>query len=99
VAAESYSRPDPPEHLGEPERQIWRDTFKDFDFDSRAAIAVLAVALEAHMLARQCREAIARDGLTLVGRDNQLKPHPLLAVERDARQSFLSAIRNLGLEL
>jgi len=55
--------------------------------------------LEAHQRARECREAILREGMTVVGRDGQAKVHPLLAVERDARQAFLSAVRTLGLEL
>ena len=40
-----------------------------------------------------------REGMTVVGRDGQAKVHPLLAVERNARQAFLSAVRTLGLEL
>jgi len=60
---------------------------------------VLTTALEAHKRAREAREAIARDGMTVVGRDGQAKVHPLLAVERDARAGWLAAIKQLGLEL
>jgi P27 family predicted phage terminase small subunit len=91
--------PQPPDHLGEPERQIWRHVFEDFELSTRTAEAVLTAALEAHQRARECREAITREGMTLGGRDGQAKVHPLLAVERDARQAFLAAVRALGLEL
>jgi len=54
----------------------------------------LSAACEAAQTARQCREMIAIDGLlTLAGR-----AHPLCAVQRDARNSFLACIRQLGLD-
>ena len=37
--------------------------------------------------------------MTVTGRDGQAKVHPLLAVERDARQAWLAGIKALGLEL
>ena len=88
-----------PDYLAKPEQRIWADVFHDFDLTTKAAQHVLTTALEAHQRARECREAIERDGMTVQGRDNQLKPHPLLAVERDARQSWLMGVRALGIEL
>jgi P27 family predicted phage terminase small subunit len=95
----AFDPPQPPSHLGEPERQIWADVFSDYELESKASIAVLATSLEAHMRARLAREAIAREGMTTTGRDDQVKAHPLLAVERDARQAWLAGIKTLGLEL
>jgi P27 family predicted phage terminase small subunit len=94
-----FDPPQPPPHLGEPERLIWGGIVRDFELATEASTAVLITALEAHMRARECREIIAREGMTVAGRDGQTKVHPLLAVERDARQSWLSAIKALGLEL
>jgi P27 family predicted phage terminase small subunit len=91
--------PAPPDHFGEPERQIWRGIFHDYGLSADVATAVLATALEAHQRARECREAIAAEGMTLTGRDGQTKVHPLLAVERDARAQWLAGIKALGLEL
>ena len=91
-------QPSPPAHLGKPEQQIWRDVFSDFSLTARISGAVLATALEAHQRAREARETIASEGM-IVGRAVQGKVHPLLAVERDARQAWLSAIKALGLEL
>jgi terminase small subunit-like protein len=85
--------------LDETERQIWADVFVDFSLTTKAAHHILCSALEAHQRARECREAAKRDGLTATGRDGQLRPHPLLAAERDARQAWLAGIRTLGLEL
>jgi|RhiMethySRZTD1v2_1073278.scaffolds.fasta_scaffold154255_4 P27 family predicted phage terminase small subunit len=94
-----FEPPTPPSHLGELERKIWRDVFADFDLPTKTAVYVLATALEAHMRAREAREAINKDGMTVTGRDGQLRSHPLLAVERDARQAWLAGIKTLGLEL
>ena len=90
--------PEPPAHLGEPEQQIWREVLRDYR-GTNAALAVLASGLESHMRARQCREAIAEDGMTVPGRDDQLKPHPLLAVERGAMRAFQQTFRALGIKV
>jgi P27 family predicted phage terminase small subunit len=94
-----FDPPPPPDHLGKPEQLIWRGVLVDYELPTGASIAVLASALEAHMRARECRETIEREGMTIVGRDGQTKSHPLLAVERDARAAWLAGIRALGLEL
>jgi P27 family predicted phage terminase small subunit len=91
--------PSPPSHLGAPEQQLWADIHRDFSFDTKAAVAVLRTALEAHQRARECRERIACEGMTVEGRDGQVKVHPLVAAERDSRAAWLSAIKSLGLEL
>jgi hypothetical protein len=91
--------PAPPDHLGEPERQIWRGIFRDYGLTADVATAILATALEAHQRARVCREAIAVEGMTVTGRVGQTKVHPLPAVERDARAQWFAGIRALGLEL
>jgi P27 family predicted phage terminase small subunit len=85
--------------LGKPEKEIWRGVFDDYNLPTKAAVAVLTTALEAHQRQREAREAIKRDGMTVMGRDGQIKVHPLLAVERDARQAWFAGIKALGLEL
>ena len=95
----SYEPPTPPKHLDDPERQLWHDIFRDYNLASLASDAVLVTTLEAHQRARQAREQIDRDGMTIIGRDKQIKVHPLLAVERDARQQWLAGLKALGLEL
>jgi P27 family predicted phage terminase small subunit len=89
----------PPDHLGEPERQIWDHVFADYELTNETAIDVLVTALEAHQRSREAREAIQREGMQVAGRDGQSKPHPLLATERDARAAFLAGLKALGHEL
>jgi hypothetical protein len=67
----SASPPEPPSHFGEAEQRIWKDIFSDYEFSTKTAIAVLTTALEAHQRARECRETILREGMTVVGRDGR----------------------------
>jgi P27 family predicted phage terminase small subunit len=93
------TRRPPPDHLGEPERRIWKHVLADYQLSTETAIHVLCSALEAHQRAREAREAINRDGMTVTGRDGQLRCHPLCAVERDSRAQWLAGVKALGLEL
>jgi hypothetical protein len=89
---------EPPPHLGDPERTIWAHAH-EFELSNGLAEDVLIVALEAHQRARQAREIIDAEGLTVFDQRGQPKPHPLLATERDSRGAFLNGIRALGLKL
>jgi hypothetical protein len=59
----------------------------------------LRVALEAHDRMRAAQKCIGKDGATIEDRFGQLRAHPLLAVERDARASFLAGMRSMNLDL
>lgn len=91
--------PPPPTHLEPPERVLWGEVHQAFMLDDAASLALFRSALEAHQRARRCREAIDRDGEAVRDRWQQLKPHPLLSAERDARAAFLAAMRALNLDL
>ena len=92
------SDPPPPAHLADPERQIWDDVVRDWSGTS-ASYAVLVAGLEAHQRARECREIIAVEGLTVTGRDGQAKSHPLCTVERDSAAAFQRTFRALGIKI
>lgn len=89
------TKPSPPPHLAAPESKLWRTIVADYNIDDSGGLAILAVALEAAGRARRCREMIDASGeLTAEG-----KPHPLLLCERDSRKLFLSALRQLELDV
>jgi|SRR5215467_388196 len=96
-SAQVENPPPPPEDLGEPERQIWRDIVADWR-GPRLSYAVLADALKAHQCARKCSEVVAAEGMTVEGRDGQLKAHPLLAIERSAIASYQRQLKVLGIK-
>jgi hypothetical protein len=89
--------PPPPDDLGEPEREIWRDIVADWR-GPRLSYAVLADALRAHQTAREARATVAEEGMTVVGRDNQVRAHPLLAIERSAIASYQRQLKTLGIK-
>jgi hypothetical protein len=78
---------------------MWRDLTAAHRFDDPASLALLRTTLEAHQRARRCRETIDREGEAVKDRFDQIKPHPLLAAERDARSAFLMGMRALNLDL
>jgi hypothetical protein len=84
---------EPPDTLGEPERELWTKTLEQFEFSDDASLALLRSALEAHQLGRECWEQIQQDGLTHKGR-----PHCLLITLRDSRKAFAALLRQLDLE-
>jgi P27 family predicted phage terminase small subunit len=94
----SADQPPPPDHLGEPEKQIWRDILRDWK-GTDASLAVLASALEILQRAHECRQIIDDEGLTVTGRDGQVKAHPLLIAERAAHKQFQTTLRQLGIKI
>jgi hypothetical protein len=78
---------------------LWQDLTEAHDFEDAASCALLLATLEAHQRARRCREAVDLDGEAVEDRFGQLKPHPLLAAERDARAAFLQGMKALALDL
>jgi hypothetical protein len=89
----------PPAHLKDVERGMWSALVAEHSFDDVASLALLRTALEAHQRSRQCREAIDKDGATFKDRFQQIRVHPLMAAERDARAAFLQAVKALNLDL
>lgn len=67
--------------------------------NDEAGRRILITALEAWDRAQACRAAIDRDGMTIPDRWGQLKPHPLLATERDSRAAYLAGLKALALDL
>jgi P27 family predicted phage terminase small subunit len=88
----------PPSHLGAVEKQMWQSIVREHVFDETSGVALLRVTLEAHERARRCREAIDKDGMTFQDKFGQVKIHPLVAAERDARAAFMSGVKALRLE-
>ena len=64
-----------------------------------AGLLLLQTAAEAFDRMRGCQAAVTKDGATVPDRFGQLKPHPLLATERDARSQMLAALKALNLDI
>ena len=88
-----------PEHLSAEARKWWDDVMQEYRIDDHGGLLVLQTALEAFDRMRLSQSEIARDGQTILDRFDQRKPHPLLQTERDARYAFMSALKQLNLDL
>ncbi len=87
-----------PRHLSKEARRIWRDILMGYDFNGDVAgLRILQASLEAYDRAQAARAEIDRAGMTVAGRDGQLKPHPLIPAERDNRHAFIAGLRALNL--
>jgi P27 family predicted phage terminase small subunit len=91
--------PHPPRSLSAEARRRWRELVKEYTIADAAGLQVLATYLEAFDRMRGAQRRVKRDGQTFRDRFGQVKAHPLLAVERDARAACLAALKALNLDL
>ena len=88
-----------PAHIKGPERLLWKKILAEYAISDSAGLKILQVALEAYARARKAREVIEKEGMTIKDRFDQVKAHPLITVERDARSQFLLAMKQLNLSI
>jgi phage terminase small subunit len=89
---------EPPAHLSEASAQWWADVVRHYEMDSHH-ILLLTAAAEELDTAMQARQVVEAAGLTVLDRFGQSKPHPMLDVARQARNSFRLLVRELGLDV
>jgi P27 family predicted phage terminase small subunit len=87
-----------PAHLREPTRVWWRQVLKDYALESHH-LRLLQAAGECWDRLQQARETLDRDGLVIEGREGGMRPHPCVAIERDARTGFARLLRELDLDV
>jgi P27 family predicted phage terminase small subunit len=87
------------DHLSAEAKAFFRAVSTEFQIEDPAGCRILLTAAEAMDRAEKARKIIDADGMIVAGRDSQLKQHPLLSAERDARAQFLMAIKQLHLDL
>lgn len=88
-----------PSGLSAEARKWWRKLTAEYAITDQGGLLLLGTALEAYDRMRAAQLAIEAEGMTLADRFGQLKPHPLLAAERDARGQLISALRSLNLDV
>ena len=88
--------PKPPRHLSKEARQLWLELIAEYAIDDAAGLLLLQTGLEAFDRMREAQAQIKRDGATVKDRFDQIKAHPQITVERDARAAMLSAPYHLS---
>lgn len=89
----------PPKRLSREAQDWWRRLQEEYGIEDEAGRLLLMTAMESFDRMRLAQNAVKRTGATCRDRFGQLKAHPLLTVERDARAQMLAALKALNLDL
>lgn len=90
--------PPAPEYLSDDAQARWAALIAEYDIRDPGGLAVLEVAMQALDRLNDARRSIASEGAVIRDRFDQLRPHPSVQIEKDARHGFLAAIRSLGID-
>ena len=85
--SEHRARPAPVD-LGEAGRKLWRTLTRAFDFEPWEDPVLMSLCETADRLATVTAELDGAESLVVVGKQGE-RAHPLLATERDLRQTLL----------
>ena len=86
----------PPAHLSPSAREWWRTTLQSYVLEEHH-LRLLQLACEAWDRCQQARETLGAEGLT-VQAEAGIRPHPCIAIERDARLAVARLVRELDLD-
>ena len=98
-ARKSRGIPKPPAHLGDLSKGFWRTVTKGWELEPHH-VRLLQIACESWDRALEAREAVSAIGPYFTDhRTGNVKPHPGIAVEQQARKQFIAALREIGLDV
>jgi P27 family predicted phage terminase small subunit len=93
-----YAPPTPPQHLNPKTKEWWRLIAVNFELE-QYQYAVLQSAAEAWDLYQRANSDLAKKGLTFTDAKGMIRARPEASIARDARTSFLRALRELKLDV
>ena len=88
-----------PKGLSPEARRRWGALVDEYGIDDAGGLAILQTACEAFDRYQSASAQIAKDGPTSLDRFGQIKSHPLLSVERDARAQWLAGLKALNFDV
>jgi P27 family predicted phage terminase small subunit len=89
--------PQPPAHLSTSARQWWTSTVDAYVLEEHH-LRLLQLVCEAWDRVQAARQQLEKEGLTVPGREGGVRPHPCVAIERDARLAVARLVRELDLD-
>ncbi len=101
--ASQNGKPSAPKGLTQESRDLWCGLRADLEAvnPGAATAEVDLVVLEQLLRARDRLQAVSEkldaDGVTVTGSKDQVRPHPLLSVERALRAEVVAGLKQLGL--
>ena len=87
----------PPEHLSEAMAAWWEAVVRQHHLEPHH-LRLLEAAATAWDRMTQARSEIADYGITYVSKKGDIRGHPAVAIERDARIAFARLVRELNLD-
>jgi P27 family predicted phage terminase small subunit len=88
----------PPEHLMPTTRAWWRDVAENYVLEPHH-MKLLQLAGESWDRGQQARELLLKDGITFRDDRGNVRAHPAVAIEKDARIGYARLIRELDLDV
>lgn len=85
-----------PAHLSDDMKAFCRRVRRNYKLEEHH-LRLLVAACEAFDRKMQARTLLDADGLTIVNRHGEARPHPAVAIERDSAIRFARLLRELGL--
>lgn len=95
----SNGLPRAPVGLSSAAKRLWRGLVQEYGLDDTAGLVILTAGLEAYDRAAAAKVLLDRDGPTITDRWDQQKVHPAASVERDSRAAWMSALKQLNLDI
>lgn len=93
-------RTEPPRHLSNKSRELWRRLCAEFPLEDAHAQILLTTALEALDRKNQARAILQREGLVITDKKTgRCRANPAVSVERDSAKTMLAALHSLNLDL
>ncbi|MEQ1955316.1 P27 family phage terminase small subunit [Mesorhizobium yinganensis] len=89
--------PNPPSHLSDAAKKWWRTVTEEYQLEPHHEL-LLKLAAEALDRAEQARAIIEQDGVTVLDDRKNVRAHPAVAIEKDARTGFARLLRELDLD-
>lgn len=94
-----HKLPKPPQELSDEAQALWLRLVEEFVIEDAAGLAILDRACEAFTRMKQATRLLDAEGLVVLDRWKQPKPHPAVSIERDSRAAFLQGVKSLRLDL
>jgi hypothetical protein len=91
--------PDPPRPLGPAGQQLWESIQGEYNIQDQGGVAMLLVGCQAFDRAEKLRVEIDRDGEVVRLRNGNIRSHPALRDEVQARAQLMRCLEKLGLNL
>ena len=87
----------PPRHLSREAAQWWADVVAVYMLEGHH-LKLLSMAAETFDRYAAARDRLNAEGVTVEGREGGMRPHPCIAIERDARSAFAALVKQLALD-